>query len=445
MNRKPRGQDRRQFDEVTDWPLLLADGQVLAADRRRNSSRRRNDFISCQSLFRDIPYSELEPLIELCDEIILQKDEILLELDKDNHHLYLLIEGQLKVVVDPHDRDSGIQVDPGNVVGEISIIDGQLTTAYVIAAIDCRLLAIPQKVLWENFFKIPDVARNFMHMSAGRFRELNVSFQRALEKQLRLEHLQKELAIAHDIQSSMLPGGDMLCDQFRNVDIAAIMEPANNVAGDFYDAFPLKDGRICVAIGDVSGKGVPASLFMVKTMTLLREVVMHHHNLVKAVRKLNNKLCRDNDRCMFATLVVVIIDPQNGTLSCVNAGHNWPMLGTTNGEFSFLESRGGILVGIKENIEYRQFDFRMKPNDLFLLYTDGVTEAMNNNHEQYSDTRLQALLSTTAIRSAGESLKIIRDSVKQFTNGAAQSDDITMLAVRYIDYPADDTSFMEID
>lgn len=431
MKEIKRGIDRRRIEEQMVWPLMLDSGESVHQERRGPRNRRKNGFISGQAFFEDIPYSTLEPIISQCETVSLQAGEVLLELNRDNHHLYLLIEGQLRVIIDSNDKENGILIDPGNFIGEVSIIDGQQTTAYVVADSDCYLLSIPEQILWGEFFRIPAIARNFMRMSAARFRKLNQSFQVALEKQLRFEHLQKELGIAHDIQASMLPRRENLCESSSRVDLDAIMEPANNVAGDFYDSFPLKDGRICIAIGDVSGKGIPASLFMVKTMTLLREMVNRYGDLVKSMRKLNNKLCKDNEQCMFATLIVGIIDPQSGLLSYVNAGHNRPLLGHAGSEFEYLDSAGGILVGIKEGVEYSAQEVPLQPGQVFILYTDGITEAMNPQHEPYSDERFRARVSRCSATSATEYVSQIRDDVTSYVGIAKQSDDITMLVCQY--------------
>ena len=433
MSNKKRGIDRRKLKLAAEFPLQLASGEIIEQDRRSYRKRRENDFISEQYFFSGVPYHVLEPLISLCNKILLNPGDVLLEPQQPNRNLYLLLDGELKVHIDKVDSEEGFIIQTGEFLGELSVIDGQLPSAYVVAEKASHVLAISDEILWNDFFKNPKIARNFMRLFAQRMRDRNQHIQRALEQELRYEHLQKELSIARNIQSSMLPSGDYLCDKFPVIDIRGSMTAANQVGGDFFDAFPLYNNRICLSIGDVSGKGIPASLFMVKTITLLREEIRRKEDLTGAVKNLNVKLCKDNDSCMFSTLIVGILDFRDNLLSFINAGHNLPLYGPAGKAFNFLKTPKGILVGINEYAEYQVTTLKLQKNDVFVLYTDGVTEAMNPDHEVYSDERFQNLLNTTDTSSAQSVVTAIKDSVKIFADGAAQSDDLTLLVFRYCD------------
>ncbi len=431
MNLTKRGIDRRRCRTPPVFPLRTADGELVERDRRINAERRQNGFISCQSFFSDVAYGALEPLMELCEQWDLQPGSTLLEPGQENHHLFLLLQGALSVHIDKADAEGGFLILPGECVGEISIIDGQLTTAYVLARDPSRILAIPEQVLWNDFFKNPTIARNFMELVSRRFRARNQVMQEALEQKLRLEHLQRELSIAHDIQANMLPRDDPLWSRHPQLDIQASMTPASEVGGDFYDSFPLDDQRVCLAIGDVSGKGIPAALFMVRTMTLLREAMLRSDDLTAAVGDVNDKLCRDNDRCMFTTLFVGVVDIDNGRFRFVNAGHNRPLFGDGQGHFEFLDAPPGVLVGINERARYQMGERRLAPGETVVMYTDGVTEAADRNGDLYSDQRFRELLNATDVSSAPQAVDVIQRDVRDFVQGAPPSDDLTLLVLRY--------------
>ncbi len=431
MSNRKRGIDRRQSGEPPNFPLRLKNDEVIEKDRRSSAERRQYGFISSQSFFRGVPYSTLESLLDLCDQRHLEPGAVLIEPGQQNHYLYLLLEGRLKVHIDKAGSEEGFTIEPGECSGEISIVDGQPTTAFVIAEAPCSILAIPEDVLWQEFFKIPAIARNFMGLFAQRFRQRNRAIQKALEQQLRWEHLQRELSIAQDIQGGMLPRGESLCDRYPQVDIRASTIPAFEVGGDFFDTFPLDDRRICLALGDVSGKGIPAALFMVRTMTLLREEILRHSDLTTAVRNLNLKLCRDNARYMFATLIVGILDVESGRFSYVNAGHNRPLFGPGGRDFDFLEASGGILLGVDADAQYQAAVQPLAKDDVLVLYSDGVTEARNRGRELFSDERLRTLLCSVEPAAAGPTVSAIESAVHDFSADCPQSDDITVLVVRY--------------
>lgn len=431
MKQTKRGIERRALNQNQNFPLQLPNGQIVERERRSNQHRRQNDFISEQSFFNKAPYDLIEPLTDLCTFLDLKAGDILLKPQQPNSNLYLVLKGQLKVHIDKVDSQEGFIIQPGEFLGELSVIDGQLPSAFVVAEQSSHVLSIPEDILWNNFFKNGRIARNFMQMFAKRLRDRNVHIQRALEQELRLEHLQKELSIAHDIQASMLP---TVRDQFRRfpqVDLEASMTPANEVGGDFYDAFPVDQEHICLSIGDVSGKGIPASLFMVKTLTLLREEIIRQDDLSAAVINTNLKLCQDNDSCMFATVIIGILNVKSGIFNYINAGHNPPLFVEGGNNSKYLESDKGILLGINENAEYTSSQLQLYKDDVLVLYTDGVTEAMNSQHQLFTDERFQKLLTNQETTAATSTVQKIISGVKEFTGSAPQSDDLTLLALRY--------------
>lgn len=354
----------------------------------------------------------------------------MLEPGHDNRHLYLLLDGLLRVRVDRADAKAGFPVLPGECIGEISIVDEKPTTAYVVAAERCHILAIPDKVLWEDFLRNPRIARNFMKLFADRFRERTRAMQEALEQKLRWEHVQRELMIAREIQIGMLPTAEALARLAPGLELGARMTTASEVGGDFYDAFPVDNRHICLAIGDVSGKGVAASLFMARIVSLLRAEMLRHGDPAATVRLLNSTLCSDNPRCMLSTLIVGVFDVERKAFSYVNAGHPRPLFGPAGRSFAFLDLPAGLIIGVDEDAGYELAVQQMAPGDVLVLYSDGVTEAMNPEREQFTEQRLQELLSAAAAEGAGRIVDTIESAIRKHAEGCPQSDDWTLLVLR---------------
>jgi sigma-B regulation protein RsbU (phosphoserine phosphatase) len=427
MAYRKRGVDRRRFTGDATFPVHLPSGDTVAEERRSGNDRRSLGMLGGLPMFQGIPFSAIEAAYPHCEERRLDTGEQLLSPGVDNQYLFLLLEGRLSVHIDSPDHESQIQIAPGECVGEVSIIDGGDVTAWVIAAEPCRLLAIPERQLWSEITRHPGVARNLMRQSAERFRARNELMQQAIEDRLRYEALQKELAIATEIQCSMLPHDFALADGF---DIHAGMAAARHVGGDFYDAFRIDDDHIYVAIGDVAGKGVPAALFVVRAMTLLRIEMLKRQPVEIAVAAVNRALCRNNDRYLFVTLAVVVIDTQSGRCLYVSAGHNPVALGRAGAGFEFLEPADGILAGVEDSAVYQARELQLDVGDVLFLYTDGVTEAMTPGRELFGEQRLIATLNASPDRQSQSLTQAMAKSVEDFADGAPQSDDLTLLAVR---------------
>ena len=243
------------------------------------------------------------------------------------------------------------------------------------------------------------------------------------------EHIETELGVASNIQQAMLPRE---FDLGRSeVELFATMQAAKEVGGDFYDFYLLEGDRLVVTIADVSGKGVPAALFMVISQTVLKNFVLTASDLASAVGQANYRLSQNNDELMFVTVFAAVLELRTGRLVYVNAGHNPPLIRRA-GRFEYLRSEEGCALGIDEDQNYRQASLTLEAGDVLFLYTDGVTEAMNSDGEQYSEERLIERLNATDDRATAEEiLTAVGDDVKAHVDGAAQSDDITMLAVRF--------------
>ena len=245
------------------------------------------------------------------------------------------------------------------------------------------------------------------------------------------EKIESELRIAREIQMGMIPKIFPPFPNLVQIDLYAALHPAKEVGGDLYDFFMIDDNHICFAIGDVSGKGVPASLFMAVTRTLLRSIAPDQMTAHSIVNSLNKSLSSNNESNMFVTFFLGIIELDSGIMTYTNAGHNPPVLIHPNGEIKVFDTTKDIPVGIFDTFEYEEKSLQLSDNDKLFLYTDGVTEAENKEEEFYSEKRLIKCLSNNYQLTPKDLINIVSDDVAQHVNKNEQSDDITVLSIVY--------------
>jgi sigma-B regulation protein RsbU (phosphoserine phosphatase) len=248
-------------------------------------------------------------------------------------------------------------------------------------------------------------------------------YQVAVEK----GRLERELQLAHEVQTRLLPSST---PQLEGWEFAAEWIPAREAAGDFYDFIPAEDGRLILVIADVSDKGMAAALYMALTRSIIRASMHHHPFPAEAIAEANRLICTDADYGMFVTLFYALLDPKNGEITYVNAGHNPPLHCDGSCRELARLTRTGMALGIFEDAPYEQRTIRLEPGDFLLLYTDGVTEAFNPAEEQFGEGRLEAVLQSHAHASADELVAAIQQAVEAFTGAVAPFDDVTMVAVR---------------
>lgn len=384
-------------------------------------------------LFSGLPVSALQELLAQCPVIILHKGEILLSPGTTNHHLYLLLTGHLLVYLDTIDSPTSFHIQPGEFIGEMSIIEERKTSAYVVAHQPSRLIAIHQEQFWGKVGCYPEAMRSMLKMFSERMRKQNEVTRRVSEQQLKYELLQRELAAAGNIQANILPQEFPLFPDHPQVDVFALMEPARQVGGDFYDAAALDDEHIYVAVGDVSGKGLPAAMFMVRAITLLRLMLSKKKRFATVLARMNEMLCENNKDFTFLTLMVAMLNVKTGVLHLVNGGHHAPLLATGERPFTSLPVPKGALLGISETVVYHVAEYQLHPGDTLFLYTDGVTECENEQQHFFSEGRMQAVLNTAVPPHTPQNLIVqLRQAVKDFAQNTPQSDDITMLALTYL-------------
>ena len=253
-----------------------------------------------------------------------------------------------------------------------------------------------------------------------------VEWREALSSRDKLVALQNELEVASKMQQSILP------TQFPGgpgYQVFGSMEPARNVGGDFFDFMPLENGRIGLAIADVSDKGVPAALFMMSSRTLLKGAAIGVGEPGEVLRETNDLLHEDNEASMFVTLLYAVYDPETGELTYANGGHNPPIVVHADGTSTLFPLTGGIALGMVPGIEYRQDTLTLLPGETAIFYTDGVTEAMNSDSEEFGLHRLRDLFVGSPPKNAKEANEAIFDAVRAFAGEAEQSDDVTCLTL----------------
>ena len=271
--------------------------------------------------------------------------------------------------------------------------------------------------------------------------DLSVTIEKAIEQinyvlQMQKEHTQLEslkgdLAIASEIQQAILPRVfPPFPDIASKIDIAASMTPAKDVGGDFYDLFRIDDNRVGFVIADVSGKGIPAAIFMAVSRTLIRATGIRGGSPADCITYSNKLLAQDSVDCMFVTVFYGIVDVSTGAVTYCNAGHNPPYILTRKGEITPLPMSTDPMAGAIDGITYHEGTLQLESGDALVMFTDGVTEAMNTANEEFGEQRLEDTLEDVAMHNCQQMVDAIKADVAAFAGEAEQSDDITVLALK---------------
>ena len=287
-----------------------------------------------------------------------------------------------------------------------------------------ELSGILKKV--RNHDEIGTLAKSVEKMSSDMNRYISDLTYATAEK----ERLGAELNVATKIQAEMLPRVFPPYENHKEVELFASMQPAKEVGGDFYDFYMLDDDHFAVVVGDVSGKGVPAALFMVITKTLLKDTAAHEQNPAKIFEHVNTILCESNESGLFVTCWLGILNLKTGKLDFANAGHTPPLI-QQEGEIKYLTTKPNLMLAGMEGISYTKHSITLQKSDRLFIYTDGITEATNSNEELYGDERLLNLMKKIHRSSSKEILEQVRRDIDSFVQGAPQFDDITMLEMAY--------------
>ena len=250
------------------------------------------------------------------------------------------------------------------------------------------------------------------------------------DRSKRLTATQTELKTATLIQEAMLPNIFPAYPDRPEFDLYASMDAAKAVGGDFYDFFLIDDDHLCIVIADVSGKGVPAALFMMVSKVILQSCAMLGKSSAEILNKANEAICSNNETNMFVTVWVGILEISTGIITAANAGHEYPIL-MKDGEFSVLKGRHGLVIGGMEGVVYKDYQIKLEPGDKLFLYTDGVPEATNKDLKMFGMDRMLDVLNDNRSASSTEILVKMKEALDGFANGADQFDDITMLCIGY--------------
>ncbi len=268
------------------------------------------------------------------------------------------------------------------------------------------------------------------------FNDLRVTIERtllnlrewreAVSSRDKLTELQSELNIANQIQQSILPTD---FPPHSGYDVYGSMDPARDIGGDFFDVIRLEDGRLGLAVADVSGKGVPAALFMMSSRTMMKGAAISVPEPGKALGMVNSMLSEDNEAQLFVTVLYAVYDPATGTFTYASGGHDMPLLIHPDGSSELLPLTGGIVLGIVPELEYDENSIAVNPGDTLFCYTDGITEAMNEADEQFGVERMRQTFAETPPRNAQHAVQIMFEAVNAFVGETIQSDDVTCLAL----------------
>jgi serine phosphatase RsbU (regulator of sigma subunit) len=312
------------------------------------------------------------------------------------------------------------------VIGTVIWLSSTITRPIKALAAGSKVIGqgnLDYKVEVHSGDELEDLADSFNRMTSELQKYTSDLRRTTAEK----ERVEKELEIARGIQQSFLPESPPVVD---GVELAALNLPAREVGGDFYDFIPIGAYKWGLVIADVSGKGVPAALFMALSRTLVRANVNETVTVSEAIRKTNDVITEDDRSNMFVTLFYGVLDPRLLTLTYVSAGHNPPiMLGRGGNEIILLKARG-IAIGVISDLGLEEKEIKLDRGDVVVLYTDGVTEAINGREEQFGQDRVIAVAEKYRHLSASEIMQHIKTEVVEFSAGQPQFDDITLLVLK---------------
>ena len=254
------------------------------------------------------------------------------------------------------------------------------------------------------------------------------TMEQALEARDRLVTIKRELEVATEVQQSVLPPNRSTSDTH---DIQALMIPAREIGGDFYNFFSLDETTVGLVIADVSGKGIPAALFTMVTQMLLKNTAKNFMSPARCLSDVNELLAENNDACVFVTVFYGLLDLRDGTFRYCNGGHNPPRLMRSDTGIEELPTTGNVVLGVFPGHDYVDSEVRLAPGDSLFLYTDGITEAQNAHNEEFGEERLDAALASLKQAGTHDVTNGVVEAVHRFVDGAPQSDDITCITLHF--------------
>jgi len=331
--------------------------------------------------------------------------------------MYIILEGTTDVFSDKGQLINNL--GKGDFIGEMGLINDGLRGATVRATTDVVCANIS-----KSLFEEMAAANKKLY---GTF--INMLYNKTTKLVTERERIKSELEVATRIQDSCLEHDFTEFNKLNNIKIIAKMRPAKEVGGDFYDVFMIDDKRLCFLIADVSGKGVPAALFMSMAKTYIKTYATLGLPLAEVASKANNQLCYKNEQGMFVTAFICVLDLETNEVKFINAGHNRPFVKKADGQFEMIPAKVNLVFGMMEDIPYKEQNFVLDQGDCIYMYTDGVTEAVNPKDELLGDSYITDVLNKHIEKSINveQFVDVIFDEVDTFADGAMQADDITMV------------------
>jgi len=369
---------------------------------------------------------ELQQFIDTLDICTFEPGSVILEEGQKTEGFHFLFSGIAEVWKNSSASKDGFLIDslePGALFGEMSVMTGEATSASVRAKTVCTVLILRQSSLLPRDLQVKLLlagARNVVH-----------KLQTTTERQAKAMAAEAELKLAWNIQKSFLPSRFPELERF---DIYGTCEPARDIGGDYFDVFQIDESRYGLVIGDVSGKGVPAAIFMSGCRTLFRTLSGEGAYPNEVLRQFNKRLVNfDESASMFITIFYGILDIESGRFIYASAGHNMPLLRVVRGgeiQVKALEADRSLVAGIMGGIDYTAEVVTLQPGDLVVLYTDGITESINDKSEEYGEDRLCATIKNSKSSSASELVHQILESCHTFQQDQPKFDDETLLVLR---------------
>lgn len=359
-------------------------------------------------------------LLEAMTELVIPKGRDIVTCGAGSEDgMYIILSGKADVFSSDGTRIN--RLGAGDFVGELGLINDDNRAATVRASSDVRCANISKRLFEDIASRNRKIYGSFMNM-------LYTKTTKLVTEQ---ERIKSELSIATKIQADCLENDFTAFNRLTAVNLTAHMKPAKEVGGDFYDVFMIDQDHLCFLIADVSGKGVPAALFMTMAKTHIKNFATVGLPLAEVAVRANNQLCYKNESGMFVTAFICVLDVRSGEVQFVNAGHNCPFVQKQDGAFEMFRAKANLVFGLMEDVPYREQTLTLNPGDSIYLYTDGVTEALNPEQELFGDDRLYEILNRHRAQ-AGEPetfVQAIYREVQAFADGEPQADDITMLYV----------------
>ena len=307
-------------------------------------------------------------------------------------------------------------------------IDRRVRVAFWIYMIAPIIAIVIQGITYEIQFIIFATVGAAVYMFSVIVRSLNERYAKQMMESSRLE---TELTMASSIQADMLPSIYPAFPERPEFDIYASMDPAKEVGGDFYDFFLIDEDHLCMVMADVSGKGVPAALFMMASKIIIANNAMLGKSPSQILTDTNTAICSNNREEMFVTVWLGILELSTGKLTAANAGHEYPVLSDKNGKYELVKDKHGFVIGGMTGIKYKEYELQMEKGSKLFLYTDGVPEATDAHKELFGTERMLDALNEASTAEPKAVLEQVRKAVDGFVQDAEQFDDLTMLCVEY--------------